>query len=157
MDHCLKSLTFEIFPVHFFLYQIKYSGFGNKLTRILFTVGNVDRDIGRYSGRHSGRHSGRYSVDSPTNTWTTALFMKSWIPWYRTKPGYFTSAPFLFLTGFWNIWTFPDVVWIDSVDPCCWFVTDKSSSKFCRSTLLICVWLSKFFNTKQFQYCWIAF
>ena len=46
--------------------------------RILFTVGNVDRDIGRYSGRQSvdsrsilGRHSvdsrstlGRYSVDS---------------------------------------------------------------------------------------------
>ena len=57
MDHCLKSLTFEIFPVHFFLYQIKYSGFGNKLTRILFTVGNVDRDIGRYGGRHSGRQS----------------------------------------------------------------------------------------------------
>ena len=25
--------------------------------RILFTVGNVDRDIGRYSGRYSGRHS----------------------------------------------------------------------------------------------------
>ena len=24
---------------------------------ILFTVGNVDRDIGRYSGRYSGRHS----------------------------------------------------------------------------------------------------
>ena len=33
-------------------------------TRILFTVGNVDRDIGRYSGRHSGRYSGRQSVDS---------------------------------------------------------------------------------------------
>ena len=46
--------------------------------RILFTVGNVDRDIGRYSGRYSvdsrsilGRHSvdsrstlGRYSVDT---------------------------------------------------------------------------------------------
>ena len=31
---------------------------------ILFTVGNVDRDIGRYSGRHSGRYSGRQSVDS---------------------------------------------------------------------------------------------
>ena len=26
-----------------------------KLDRILFTVGNVDRDIGRYSGRYSGR------------------------------------------------------------------------------------------------------
>ena len=26
-------------------------------TWILFTVGNVDRDIGRYSGRYSGRHS----------------------------------------------------------------------------------------------------
>ena len=34
---------------------------------------------------------------------------------------------------------------------------DKTSSKFCRSTLLICVWQIKFFNTKQFQYCWIAF
>ena len=34
------------------------------LFRILFTVGNVDRDIGRYSGRHSGRYSGRQSVDS---------------------------------------------------------------------------------------------
>ena len=100
---------------------------------------------------------GRYSVDSPTNTWTTELFMKSWIPWYRTKPGYFTSAPFLFLTGFWNIWAIPDVVWIESVDSRCWFVSDKSSSKFCRSTLLICVWQIKFFNTKQFQYCWIAF
>ena len=38
---------------------------------ILFTVGNVDRDIGRYSGRYSGRQSvdsrsilGRQSVDS---------------------------------------------------------------------------------------------
>ena len=29
---------------------------------ILFTVGNVDRDIGRYSGRYSGRHS----VDTPS-------------------------------------------------------------------------------------------
>ena len=32
--------------------------------RILFTVGNVDRGIGRYSGRYSGRHSGRQSVDT---------------------------------------------------------------------------------------------
>ena len=38
---------------------------------ILFTVGNVDRDIGRHSGRYSGRQSvdsrstvGRQSVDS---------------------------------------------------------------------------------------------
>ena len=34
---------------------------------ILFTVGNVDRDIGRYSGRHSvdSRSTvGRYSVDT---------------------------------------------------------------------------------------------
>ena len=30
---------------------------GPHTTRILFTVGNVDRDIGRYSGRYSGRHS----------------------------------------------------------------------------------------------------
>ena len=29
--------------------------------RILFTVGNVDRDIGRHSVRHSGRYSDRYS------------------------------------------------------------------------------------------------
>ena len=28
-----------------------------KEIRILFTVGNVDRDIGRYSGRYSGRQS----------------------------------------------------------------------------------------------------
>ena len=27
----------------------------DKTFRILFTVGNVDRDIGRYSGRYSGR------------------------------------------------------------------------------------------------------
>ena len=40
------------------------------LSGILFTVGNVNRDIGRYSGRYSGRHSvdsrstlGRQSVD----------------------------------------------------------------------------------------------
>ena len=38
--------------------------FKAKETRILFTVGNVDRDIGRYSGRYSGRHSGRQSVDT---------------------------------------------------------------------------------------------
>ena len=30
-------------------------------------------------------------------------------------------------------------------------------NRICRSTLLICVWQIKFFNTKQFQYCWIAF
>ena len=42
-----------------------------KIRWILFTVGNVDRDVGRYSGRYSGRHSvdsrstvGRYSVDT---------------------------------------------------------------------------------------------
>ena len=29
----------------------------NKIHGILFTVGNVDRDIGRHSGRYSGRHS----------------------------------------------------------------------------------------------------
>ena len=28
-----------------------------RILRILFTVSNVDRDIGRYSGRYSGRHS----------------------------------------------------------------------------------------------------
>ena len=32
----------------------------SEMCRILFTVGNVDRDI----GRHSGRYSGRQSVDS---------------------------------------------------------------------------------------------
>ena len=32
--------------------------------RILFTLGSVDRDIGRHSGRHSRRYSGRQSVDS---------------------------------------------------------------------------------------------
>ena len=51
-----KPLAFPILP----------QSFG-----ILFTVGNVDRDIGRHSGRYSGRQSvdsrsivGRQSVDS---------------------------------------------------------------------------------------------
>ena len=46
-------------------------GAGGERCRILFTVGNVGRDIGRYSGRYSGRQSvdnrstlGRQSVDT---------------------------------------------------------------------------------------------
>ena len=31
---------------------------------VLFTVGNVDRDIGRHSGRYSGRQSVDIAVDS---------------------------------------------------------------------------------------------
>ena len=45
--------------------------FETKRTKIMFTVGNVDRYIDRYSGRRSGRHSidtrstlGRHSVDT---------------------------------------------------------------------------------------------
>ena len=30
---------------------------------ILFTLGNVDQDIGQHSGRHSSRYNGRQSVD----------------------------------------------------------------------------------------------
>ena len=69
------------------------------------------------------------------------------------KPGYFTLAPFLSLTWFWKIWAIPDVVWIDFVDPRCWFVSDKTSSKFCRSTLLSAVCHRSSNPTKQLQYC----
>ena len=50
--------------------------------RILFTVGNVDRDIGWCSGRYSGRHS----VDSPSTLGRQSVDTRSTLGWYSVDP-----------------------------------------------------------------------
>ena len=91
------------------------------------------------------------SLTNPANTWTTVYEILNTLIWNKTR--LFHVSTFLVFD-----WVLEYLIhsWCGS-NPRCWFVSDKSSSKFCRSTLLICVWQIKFFNTKQFQYCWIAF